>query len=177
MQRQLLDYLPTVVRDYAELRSIVQAEQPEIEQIWADVEQLLEEQFIHTAGELGLSRWEKMLGLVPKGTDTLEDRRFRILARINEQLPYTIRRLQEILDTLCGASTCSVQVDAGGYVLRVKLGLAAMTSMYEVRELLERVTPQNLLIEMSQLYDPPREAGVWIGGWSCWGVRMGTNPE
>lgn len=177
MQRQLLEYLPYVAREYTELQSMMQAEQPEIERAWADVEQLLDEQFIHTAGEMGLSRWEKILYIIPKGTDTLEERRFRILARLCEQLPYTIRRLRSMLDALCGAGTCLVYVEENSYVLWVKLGLAAMSNMYEVRELLERVTPQNLVIEMRQRYAPPKEAGVWTGGWSCIGVRMGVNPE
>lgn len=90
MDRKLINYLPYVVRDYAEFQGIAGAEQPEFENAWAAVDDLLNNQFITTAGNLGLSRWEKILGITPKGTDTLDDRRFRVLTRLNEELPYTL---------------------------------------------------------------------------------------
>lgn len=69
MDRKLINYLPYVVRDYAEFQGITGAEQPEFENAWAAVDDLLNNQFIKTAGNLGLSRWEKILGITPKGTD------------------------------------------------------------------------------------------------------------
>lgn len=100
MERKLIDYLPYVIRDYAEFQGIMGSEQPEIEKAWNTTDDLLDNQFIPTAGNMGLSRWEKILGITPKGTDSLEDRRFRILTRINEELPYTLPQLRNILETL-----------------------------------------------------------------------------
>ena len=107
MDRKLINYLPYVVRDYAEFKGISEAEQPEFESAWDSSDDLLNNQFISTAGNLGLSRWEKILGITPKGTDTLEDRRFRILTRLNEELPYTLPQLRNILETLCGSGNYS----------------------------------------------------------------------
>ena len=76
MERKLIDYLPYVIRDYAEFQGIMGSEQPEIEKAWNTTDDLLDNQFIPTAGNMGLSRWEKILGITPKGTDSLEDRRF-----------------------------------------------------------------------------------------------------
>lgn len=59
MDRKLINYLPYVVRDYAEFQGITGAEQPEFETAWAAADDLLANQFIKTAGNLGLSRWEK----------------------------------------------------------------------------------------------------------------------
>ena len=94
MDRKLINYLPYVVRDYAEFQGITGAEQPEVETAWAAADDLLANQFIKTAGNLGLSRWEKILGITPKGTDTLDDRRFRVLARMKEALPSTLPQLR-----------------------------------------------------------------------------------
>ena len=66
MDRKLINYLPYVVRDYAEFQGITGAEQPEFENAWAAVDDLLNNQFIKTAGNLGLSRWEKILGITQK---------------------------------------------------------------------------------------------------------------
>lgn len=122
MDRKLINYLPFVVRDYAEFKGITGAEQPEFELAWAAADDLLSNQFIHTAGNLGLSRWEKILEITPKGTDTLNDRRFRILARLNEELPYTLPQLRVILESLCGPGNFSA--DVTDYTLLVKVGVA-----------------------------------------------------
>ena len=56
MNRKLIEYLPYVVRDYAELVRIMTAEQPVFERAWQDADELLTNQFITIAGEMGLSR-------------------------------------------------------------------------------------------------------------------------
>ena len=56
MERQLINYLPHVVRDFAEVQGINAAEQPEFERVWDAVDDLLDNQFITTAGNTGLSR-------------------------------------------------------------------------------------------------------------------------
>lgn len=158
MERRLIDYLPYVVRVYAEFQAIMAGEQPELERVWVAVDGLLEDQFLLTAGDAGLSRWEKMLQIVPKATDGLEDRRFRILTRLNEELPYSLSQLRNILGTLCGPGNFSAAVE-DGYTLDVKLGLAAKNNYNDVAALLERVSPQNLVLRLSQLYNTHQEAG------------------
>ena len=156
MERKLIDYLPYVIRDYAEFQGI---EQPEIEKAWNTTDDLLDNQFIPTAGNMGLSRWEKILGITPKGTDSLEDRRFRILTRINEELPYTLPQLRNILETLCGKGNYSADVEEGTYQLLVKIGLAAKNNFNDVESLLNRVVPQNMVVTLLQLYNTHAELG------------------
>lgn len=159
MDRQLIKYLPFVVRDYSEFQGIMGSEQPEFERAWNSADDLLDNQFISTAGTMGLSRWEKILKITPKGTDTLEDRRFRILTRINEELPYTIPQLRNILETLCGAGNYSVEVVEGAYQLLVKIGLEAKNNFNDVESMLNRVVPQNMVVNLLQLYNTHAELG------------------
>lgn len=159
MERKLINYLPYVVRDYNEFKGIMESEQPEFERAWDSTDDLLDNQFISTAGNMGLSRWEKILEITPKGTDTLEDRRFRILTRINEELPYTLPQLRNILETLCGAGNYSADVVGGTYQLLVKIGLAAKNNFNDVEALLNRVVPQNLTVNLLQLYNTHAELG------------------
>ena len=48
MERKLIDYLPYVIRDYAEFQGITGSEQPEIEKAWNTTDDLLDNQFIPT---------------------------------------------------------------------------------------------------------------------------------
>ena len=95
----------------------------------------------------------------PDGTDSLEDRRFRILTRINEELPYTLPQLRNILETLCGPGNYSADVAEGTYHLIVKIGLAAKNNFTDVESLLNRVVPQNLIVTLLQLYNTHAELG------------------
>ena len=153
MERKLINYLPYIVRDYAEFQGIAGAEQPEFETAWTAVDDLLDNQFISTAGNLGLSRWEKILDITPKGTDTLDDRRFRILTQLNGELPYTLSQLRLTLATLCGEGNCFVDITNGTYILNVKIALAAKNNFDDVESLLQRIVPQNIVINLSQLYN------------------------
>ena len=153
MERKLAEYLPLVVRAYAELQGIMESEQSELEQAWDSAEGLLENQFISIAASEGLSRWERILKITPKGTESLVDRRFRILARINEELPYTLPQLRNILETLCGKDNYSIEMEEGSYQLTVKIGLAAKNNFNDVQALLNRVVPQNMVVNLQQLYN------------------------
>lgn len=159
MERKLIDYLPYAVRDFKEYEGIMESEQPEFDQAWGNADDLLNNQFISTAGNMGLSRWEKILDITPKGTDSLEDRRFRILTRINEELPYTLPQLRNILETLCGPGNYLADVAEGTYHLIVKIGLAAKNNFTDVESLLNRVVPQNLIVTLLQLYNTHAELG------------------
>lgn len=146
MERKLIDYLPYVVREYGEFQAAMAGEQPEFERAWQSTDTLLEDQFVFTASKTGLSRWEQILGIVPRSAESLEDRRLRVLGRLNEELPYTLTRLREILRALCGEGTFSAEIPPGQYVLTVCLDHAVRNKLADVRAVLERVCPENLLL-------------------------------
>jgi hypothetical protein len=151
MERKLSNYLPTVVRDYDAFQGILAGEQAEFEQVWGSVEDARNNQYISTAGDFGLSRWEQILELEVKGTDTLENRRFRILTRLNEELPYTLPKLRTMLDSTCGAGNATVTVQ--DYQITVRVGLVVRSNYTDVETLLKRVIPQNMKLDLSLLYN------------------------
>lgn len=142
MERKLIDYLPFIVRDYAEMMGVMAGQQPEFERAWNAADSLLSNQFISTAEDLGLSRWEKILEITPKGTDTLEARRFRVKTRLNEELPYTYRWLVNWLQSLCGPDNPVPVVD--GYTLQISLPSKA--DYAGILDELRRRIPANLVM-------------------------------
>ena len=175
MERKLIDYLPYVIRDYAEFQGIMGSEQPEIEKAWNTTDDLLDNQFIPTAGNMGLSRWEKILGITPKGTDSLEDRRFRVLTRLNEELPYTLPQLRVILESLCGAGNYSA--DVADYTLLVKVGVAAKKNFQDVQTLLKRVAPVNLVLVVQQLFNIHQVLGGFTHAQLAWYTHSEVRTE
>lgn len=54
MERKLIGYLPYAMRDFKEYEGIMESEQPEFDQAWNNADDLLNNQFISTAGNVGL---------------------------------------------------------------------------------------------------------------------------
>ena len=148
----LKDYWPLVTKKILEFEKIADAENPEINNLWAAHKDVLDNQFIKTLTEEGCKRWESILNIVPMGTDTLDDRRFRILARINADLPFTFKQLENMLYALCGDDyTC--ELINNDYKLVVRLALGVRRQYDEVSSLLKKVVPANLLIDLDLLWN------------------------
>lgn len=151
MDRRLIDYLPPVLREIEEFKAINGAIQPEIESAWADLERIMNNQFLSTADENGVARWEKELGIFPKDTDTLETRKARIKAMWNRELPYTLTWLGNWLTSICGPDGHSESVS--DYTINVCLNHSIIPQAdelaREILEMLKNASPQNMLIRIS----------------------------
>ena len=145
MERKLIEYLPKYVQDYAEIKAIMGAEQTSIEGAWTDAENVMNDQFIQDATENGVKRWESILNIIPKGNYTLDERKFTILARLNEQLPYTEESLRNILTSLCGPDGYTLKISTDTYELTVKLAIANENNVKVVSELLDKMIPANMV--------------------------------
>lgn len=144
MDRLLIDYLPPFMQEYKQMQEIMNSEQPEFDLAWETCDRTMLDLFIVSATETGIARWEKMLGITPKIADTLEERRFRILARINQELPYTMRKLEENLTLLVGKGNYVIDLQADKYHIEIKLALGNKNNYQEVVEVLKKMIPANL---------------------------------
>ena len=61
LDRKLIDYLPPVLQSVMEFAAITGAQQPEIEAAWDALNLVMDNQFIDTATEAGVTVWEKEL--------------------------------------------------------------------------------------------------------------------
>lgn len=154
MEREvdILDYLLPLIAQTDEFQAIGTSENEQINNLWTAHKNVYNNQFISTLDETGCNRWEKILDITPMGTDTIADRRFRIAARINADIPYTYKQLQNMLASLCNEGY-SMQLRNEDYTLIVRVALSAKKQYSEVEKLLKRVLPANLAIDLSLLYN------------------------
>lgn len=153
MRKKLQDYLPPILLKTYEFPLLCETEQPEIDRLHDGADAVLDAQFLSTAGEYAISRYEKIFGVVPQDTDTLDERRFKVLTRINTQLPFSVRRLRQQLETLCGADGYKLELDGDRYTLTVKVALTAKRNQQAVEELLADIVPANMVCTTSLLYN------------------------
>ena len=152
-ERELIRYLPVVVGGIQEYQKITAAQQMEINTLWTNARAVRDDQFIHDATVNGISRWESILNIIPKATETLDDRKFTILTKINSQLPYTMTTLKNHLENLCGKGNYALRLEHRAYALYVQVGLAAKSNYDDVMEMLKEILPANLVINLSLKYN------------------------
>lgn len=148
----LIERLPPFLQEIVEIRELTEAEQPEFDEVAAAVRNMPSELFLFTMGELGVRRWEKILGIASKATETIEERRNRVVMKLMAKLPYSYRRLLEMLEQVCGKDGFIVELDAAKYSLTVKVAVERAANFPDVVELIDNVAPANLLVTVLQLY-------------------------
>lgn len=184
--KRLFQRLPQVLQPIGEFKALTQAEQKEWDGLWEAVEDATRDLSILTATEAGLTQLEKPLGIVPKGTATPEERRFVLLARYNEQLPFTRRVLEQQLENLCGKAGYFLEIDPAAKTTHVLVALVAKANFDEVKALLERVLPCNMVITLGLKYNQHHTLGRFthaqLGAWKQEQLRnevltIGTNAK
>lgn len=149
----MIDYYPAMLKEFQEIKVISSTEQQEVDYLWDAHQKALGDQFVTTASKNGMKRWERILGIVPKATTPMEDRRFHILARLSEELPYSMGMLRKQIEMLCGKDGYSIELKNDRYTLIVRVALSVRNNYEDVNKMLCRIVPANMIIDLSLLYN------------------------
>lgn len=149
----VIDYLPDVLKDSEEIKAINLVENEVLEALWEVTFARLNNQFILTADSEGLSRYEKMLKLKVSETDTLETRRFNVLARFQEKAPYTWKVLNTLLNSLLGEGNYVATRDVVNKKVSLKIELTVSRQFDVIVEMLERILPANMTYQVDLRYN------------------------
>lgn len=141
----LLSYLPPFLQEFKENRETLEAENPEFVLVWNGADRVLRNEFIETADESGISRFENILKITPSGSDTLEIRRRRVLFRWFNKIPYTLRYFLERLAAICGDSNFTVTKEFLHYSIDITTRLEWPGQTAELDRLIEEMMPCNMV--------------------------------
>lgn len=97
---QLKEYWIPKIREINELQKLADTEQPEVDLLKQKVKQFPKEIVVNSATNVGLNRYESMLGLHKMATTDL--RRTNILQNLNNSLPFTMTYLKNLLNSVIG---------------------------------------------------------------------------
>lgn len=154
MDRNLIEYLPEFMREFKEMQYLCEVEQIQCSDLLDTIEQTWDNQFIETCDEATIERWEKMLRIIPLDSDSLEDRKFRILKLIKLKYPYTSKVLDEYLTEICGGEDYySIIFYEEEMVLKIRIALSRKNQKDEIEKWLRKIIPANLLLDFSVLYN------------------------
>lgn len=161
----LLAYLPPFMQNFTEIAATLNAEDPEFVIVWDSADRVLKNQFIATADEYGISRFEKILKIFPFKEDTLESRRSRVQNRWFNDMPCTLRTLVYRLTTLCadhGFTLTKYFTDA--YTLEIYTDLELFGQVEELERIIGSVIPCNLVVKSTNYIILNAAGAVSLGG-------------
>lgn len=143
---RLLRYLPEFMQDLVEFRELTEASLAEFDAIEAAAQRAFDDQFVMSAGAAAVRRREQMLGIqADPSAETLDFRRKRLINRYSTKPPFTIRYLQQQLDTLLGEGLTVVAVDPHSFILTVTADIGDAALFHEVERTVRVIKPANLI--------------------------------
>lgn len=168
----LLSYWMPLLRKIYEFKQIAKAEEPELRYILEAIDRTLANMFIETADEYGIKRFEDMMGLFPEEGDSLETRRFNVLIKWNDRIPYTDKELYNRLLSLCGsADKFTLEEHYTEYWLKVATHLGVAGAFDAVAKLLEDMLPCNLVLDLQNTIEAIKTSPLYLGVATCTAMR------
>ncbi len=141
----LVSYLPPFLAEYEQTKATLEAENPEFVITWNAADRVLRNEFIATADEYGISRFERMLKIYPSKEDTLESRRARVQARWISPLPYTEKMFLEKLISICGENNFTFTKKYEQYRIEIEVSLELFGQVEELVNIIGEMFPCNIV--------------------------------
>lgn len=164
----LLSYLPPFLQEFKENRETLNAENPEFVLVWNNADRVLRNEFIETADEYGISRFEGILKIIPSRADTLEIRRKRVMLQWFSKIPYTLRVFLERLSAICGDSDYSVVKEYLKYKIGITTNLEEAGQAEELDRLIEEMMPCNMVVASVNTIPCNSEGSLYTAGTVCY---------
>lgn len=149
-------YYPNVIANADEFKQLSLLENEEFKIVWQANCKWFYNTFVYKVDLQGIKRWEDMLNLTPKSTETLEDRRINILVKLNSMLPYTIKRLQQILDIRYGENNV-IATTTKKYELLIDFNYKTELNIGSMRAILRCIIPANLMFKINISWSMKKE--------------------
>lgn len=159
----LIGWLPEFMAQYREMKVIQDVVNPECQQACDQTEVVKDNQFICSCDLSGIKKFEELLGISPLADDTLETRRFRVMTRWGDDIPYTYPGLVEKFNLLIGDGRYELAEDFKNYRLDLEILLPFDGLVEDVKYLLETIVPANIVTGIA-CKSPVMETGFFAGG-------------
>lgn len=153
MKSDIRGHFPEHIGRILEFQEIGIAGDIEIDRIWEVLAQELRNCFLDSLDEGECAARERTLSIMPLPGETLEARKRRLRGYYASGLPYTEKKLEEVLAALCGENGYELSVLRDQYRVEVRLKLAAAGLRENVTELARKMIPANMELRVSVLFN------------------------
>lgn len=140
---KLIEYMPNFLKDVREYKAIFSSEDIELDLLKKQIEKILDEVIVSKAEDYGIDRYEKIYSIKNTSND-FTTRRFNILSKINNRVPYTLNWLRNKLDNTIGKDNYSITIDNNNYKIKIEI----LAIFKDIAELLNKDLREQLSANM-----------------------------
>lgn len=161
---ELLIMVPEWFQKVIEFPEIMKAWKYALDQFDGNIKQLWDNQYIQTCDEATLSLYEKLLGITPSGTDTLEYRRVIVLNKYSMMVPFSEGYLRSRLDEMFGADGYELTVDWQTLEASIEITASVARARLIFLDLWYGVAPAHVAIEAIEHLESDVDGEQFFGG-------------
>ena len=139
-------YFPRYYEDILETDELIKTENQMFDWLFTVIQQAKLNQFIAYADETGIYAYEQLFQIPSDPTtETLEQRRFRLLNRIQTLSYFTMNYLREKMDNIFGAGNYEILMDYNSYTLYISSSANNSFLYTEVATTIHKIKPANIV--------------------------------
>ena len=157
-----ISMLPPATRDKAEMKELQRVLTIELQACENIRNSILGNSNITTCDEHGISVFESDMGIIPLGTDTLEERITRCLITWNNSLPYNYNTIIALLNSTVGEGNYTVHLEE--LELEVKVDIGSTRQIETIVSGLRDIIPANVLLTTSIITNKWSDVSTRIWG-------------
>lgn len=144
------DHLPQdIIGKGAEFQEIRKIHNLELSRLWAELNRVMRNLYIHTADDLGLEAYGEVIGEDLKGD--LEERRRQVYALWNLVRSWTHRTLEAWLDETVGPDGYQIDIEYKDYEIYFNIWVGAVHDINALFRKLRLIVPANMVISFRLL--------------------------
>lgn len=144
---------PDVVLNIRDVKAAIDAGDTVGDILDKSLEELNHNITIKDSEESGIRRREKILGINPFDTSSLEERRFEVLMRWYYTPIYTETTLRNKLDTALGKDNFILKIDLENKTINCAIGVSRKLMIKTVHDLFEQMIPLDYLLSITLKYN------------------------
>lgn len=157
-------YLPPFLKEFLEMREILGAEEPEFQELVAQLDAMRKDSFITIATANGIARFESILGIHPDASANLETRRSAVLTRWWDTTPYTIRTLKNRIALIQGNDNVQISFDdENPYCIQIVTRLETAGQVDDLAYIIQTMLPANLMVDSANRLEVELGVGLFYG--------------
>lgn len=152
---EYIEYFPDLWQDVLEIQTLDEVIKGQLDKLLHSIKETVDNKFPATAGEEGIVRWEKILGLSSPLNSSLKSRREAVRAKLMAKPPINLKKLQSVIEEYMGIE---VTISISNYVVTVGYrGEALVSDLSPLYATIYEMIPANLIVNIIRLYNTHSE--------------------
>ena len=139
------EYVPPIYNDVEEMDTLINSQDKMIDLADDFLNTIYNSQYISIAPEIAVKEYEKIFGILPSSSDSLEFRRARLINRLSMTPPFSLPDLRKKLDDLIGINKYDCYVDYENYTLYVESSAENQAWVNEIYITINKIKPVNIV--------------------------------